>query len=66
MAKPTLSYNSRKALAVNIGETAGNEIADLISRLVDEIEELRQSKVSVTPIVPGEKKAADEYMEEPV
>ncbi|MFG0261438.1 MAG: hypothetical protein ACF788_03515 [Novipirellula sp. JB048] len=48
-----LSDNSRKALIVNIGESAGKEVADLIAQMAAEIEELRQTKVSVTPIVPG-------------
>jgi len=48
-----LSENSRKALIVNIGESAGQEVADLIAQMAAEIEELRQTKVSVTPIIPG-------------
>ena len=36
----------------NIGEAAGTEIANLIAEMAAEIEELRQTKVSVTPIVP--------------
>jgi len=50
-----LSYRARKALMVHIGEEAGTEIADLISRLVTEVEELRRTKVSVTKIVPTDK-----------
>lgn len=61
-----LSYNSRKALMVNIGENAGSELADLISQLVDEVEELRRTKVSITRIVPGQNDNAREYIEEPV
>ncbi len=49
-----LSYNARKALTVHIGEKAGAEIADLLQRMAQEIEELRRTKVSVTRIVPGE------------
>ncbi|WP_164102212.1 hypothetical protein [Candidatus Laterigemmans baculatus] len=49
-----LSYNSRKALMVNIGESAGNEIANLIQRMAGEIEELRRTKVNVTRIVPSQ------------
>ena len=47
-----LSYNSRKALMVQIGEAAGAEIGELISEMAAEIEELRRTKVSVTQIVP--------------
>ena len=53
MKNTGLSYNSRKALMVNIGETAGTEIANLIAQMAAEIEELRRTKVSVTKIVPG-------------
>ncbi len=50
-----LSYNARKALAVHVGEEAGNEIANLIQRMAAQIEELKRSKVNVTPVVPGAK-----------
>ncbi len=33
MKTPGLSYNSRKALIVNIGETAGTEIAELMAQM---------------------------------
>jgi hypothetical protein len=49
-----LSYSARKALMVNIGETAGTEIANLIQRMAAEIEELRRTKVNVTRIVPNQ------------
>ncbi|MCM2373752.1 hypothetical protein [Aporhodopirellula aestuarii] len=61
-----LSYNSRKALMVNIGENAGSELADLLSRLLNEVEELRRTKVSITRIVPSQVEEAKEYIEEPV
>ncbi|GIX00236.1 MAG: hypothetical protein KatS3mg111_3568 [Pirellulaceae bacterium] len=48
-----LSYNARKALSVHIGEQAGTEIANLIQRMAAQIEELKRSKVNVTPVVPG-------------
>jgi hypothetical protein len=47
-----LTFNSRKALMNNIGESAGTEIANLIADMASEIEELRRSKVNVTRIVP--------------
>ncbi|TWU34499.1 hypothetical protein [Novipirellula artificiosorum] len=65
MKKTTLSENSRKALMINIGETAGREIADLITQMAAEIEELRRSKVSVTRIVPGTIESVT-MVEEPV
>lgn len=48
-----LSYNARKALSVHVGESAGNEIANLIQRMAVQIEELKRSKVNVTQVVPG-------------
>lgn len=57
-----LSYNSRKALTVHIGEQAGTEIANLIQRMALEIEELRRTKVNVTRIVPLQDHA---YADEP-
>ncbi len=48
-----LSYNARKALAVQIGEEAGAEIANLIQQMAAQIEELKRCKVNVTPVVPG-------------
>ena len=61
-----LSYNSRKALMVNIGESAGTEIANLIAQMAAEIEELRRTKVNVTKIVPGSPDHTKEFHEEPV
>jgi hypothetical protein len=61
-----LSYNSRKALMVNIGEHAGTELADLLSQLLNEVEELRRTKVSITRIVPGQHEHVREFIEEPV
>ncbi len=50
-----LSYSARKALSVHVGESAGNEIANLIQRMAAQIEELKRSKVNVTQVVPGAK-----------
>ena len=61
-----LTYNARKALMVNIGESAGSEIANLLSQMAAEIEELRRSKVSVTRIVPGSAAETTEFNTEPV
>ncbi len=47
-APSALSYNARKALIVHVGESAGNEIADLLKKMANEIEELRRTKVSIT------------------
>ncbi|TWT74128.1 hypothetical protein [Allorhodopirellula solitaria] len=61
-----LSFNSRKALTVNIGENAAMELSDLLSQLVSEVEELRRTKVSVTRIVPNQHDRIHELIEEPV
>ncbi|MDA7915372.1 hypothetical protein OAE21_00875 [Rubripirellula sp.] len=66
MKTPGLSYNSRKALIVNIGENAGTEIAELIAQMAAEIEELRRSKVNVTRIVPSTCEPHSTFVEEPV
>lgn len=49
----TLSHSSRKALSVQIGEGAGNELADLIQEMAARIQRLERSKVDVTPIAPA-------------
>lgn len=54
-----LSYQARKALNVHVGEAAGTEIANLLQRLVTQIEELKRTKVNVTPVVPITKLPAD-------
>ena len=66
MKNTGLSYNSRKALMVNIGETAGTELANLISQMAAEIEELRRTKVNVTKIVPSSADAREYFVEEPI
>ncbi|KAA1260816.1 hypothetical protein LF1_33580 [Rubripirellula obstinata] len=66
MNQSGLSYNSRKALINNIGESAGTEISNLINELVAEVEELRRTKVTITRIVPGANHDSPELIEEPV
>jgi hypothetical protein len=51
-----LSYNTRKALSVQLGEAASNEIVSLLQKLTTQIEELKRNKVSVTPVIPGPKR----------
>lgn len=53
--KLELSYSARKALSVHIGEAAGQEIADLITKMANQIEELKRTKVSITPVIPQPK-----------
>lgn len=47
-----LSFSTRKALNVHLGEEAGEEISKLINRLLSQLDELKQTKVNVTSIVP--------------
>lgn len=51
-----LSYSARKALTVHLGEKAGHEVASLLARMASQIEELKRSKVSVTQVIPNEKR----------
>lgn len=67
MRRNGLSYNSRKALMVHIGEAAGTEIANLIAEMAAEIEELRRTKVNVTKIVPVPQESSPHaFIEEPI
>jgi hypothetical protein len=52
MLRHPLDFNTRKALCVHLGETAGREIANLIFGLAARVEALERGKVDVTPIVP--------------
>jgi hypothetical protein len=52
MPGPALSFNTRKALSVQLGDGAGQEIANLLQKLAARVEELERSKVSVTPVAP--------------
>lgn len=57
-----LSYSARKALAVQVGADAGNEIANLLQRMSAQIEELKRSKVNITPIVPGLRRDEEDHV----
>ncbi len=48
-----LSFNTRKSLCNQLGEAAGNEVADLLQQLIRRVELLERTKVDVTPIVPS-------------
>jgi len=52
MAKQELSFGSRKALSVHLGEAAGGELSELIQQLLNRVEQLERTKVDVTPIIP--------------
>ncbi len=52
MATHELSYRSRKALSVHLGDAAGSELGNLLQELLERVEQLERTKVDVTPIVP--------------
>lgn len=54
MIEKTLSENTRKCLANQLGDAAAREITDMIESMADEIRRLRQTKVDVTPIIRSE------------
>lgn len=49
---PEISFGTRKALAIHIGEAAGAEIVQMLQRIAADVELLRDNKVDVTRIVP--------------
>jgi hypothetical protein len=48
-----LSFNTRKALCVQLGESAGRELADLLVRLANRLDSVERGKVDVISIAPG-------------
>lgn len=52
MPAPALSFNTRKTLTVQLGDAAGQEVANLLQKLAARVEELERTKVNVTPIAP--------------
>ncbi len=48
-----LSFNTRKSLCNQLGESAGREVADILQQLLERVDSLERTKVDVTPIVPG-------------
>ena len=58
-----LSYRSRKALSVHVGEAAAEEIIHFLEQLTERVEQLERSKVDVIEIVPSNatRKTAEPY-----
>ena len=52
MKELELSFRSRKALTVHVGEAAATEIIDFLDRLAERVEQLERGKVDVIQIVP--------------
>lgn len=52
MNSRSLSFQTRKAMQVHLGEQAGMELAELVNHLMVRIDELERSKVNVTRVVP--------------
>jgi len=52
MKKLELSFRSRKALSVHVGEAAASDIIDFLERLEERVEQLERGKVDVIEIVP--------------
>jgi hypothetical protein len=53
MAKPVVSYGTRKALEVQLGEDAARELVATLQTLSDAVAALEKRKVNVTPVAPS-------------
>ena len=53
MPKPIISYSTRKALEVHLGEEAGRELVSVLQKLAEGLAALEKKKVDVTPIAPA-------------
>ena len=52
MKKLELTFRSRKALSVHVGEAAATDIISFLEELADRVEKLERGKVDVMHIVP--------------
>ncbi|MBW3596302.1 MAG: hypothetical protein KY475_03395 [Planctomycetes bacterium] len=52
MSRPVVTYATRKALEVQLGEDAGREIVAVLQRMADAVAALEKRKVEVTPVAP--------------
>ena len=52
MKSSNISFNTRKSLCNHLGESAGNEVADLLQHLASRVDHVEQNKVDVTRIIP--------------
>jgi hypothetical protein len=47
-----ISFSTRKALEVHLGEEAGREVANVLQKMAEAVASLEKKKVDVTPIAP--------------
>src|SRR5262245_20973508 len=62
MLKHPLDFNTRKALCIHLGESAGRAIADLVFNLAARVEAMERNKVDVTRIVRDSNSGSPELM----
>jgi hypothetical protein len=53
MHQHALSFNTRKALCLQLGDSAGKELADVLERITSRLDAMDREKVAVIPLVPG-------------
>jgi hypothetical protein len=53
MPRPLISFSTRKALEVHLGEEAGREVANVLQKMAEAVANLEKKKVDVTPIAPA-------------
>jgi hypothetical protein len=59
MPKPVITYSTRKALEVHLGESAARELVSVLQSLADAVAALEKKKVDVTPIAPEQNREPD-------
>jgi hypothetical protein len=52
MPGPVISYGTRKALEVQLGEEAARELLSVMQKISDAVSALEKKKVDVTPVAP--------------
>ncbi|MHB0955313.1 MAG: hypothetical protein ACYC0X_02940 [Pirellulaceae bacterium] len=52
MGSLQLSFNTRKSLCNQLGDAAGNEVADILQEFRSRLDSIERDKIDVIPIVP--------------
>jgi hypothetical protein len=52
MPKPVISYGTRKALEVQLGDEAARELIGVLQKMSDAVASLEKRKVDITPVAP--------------